>query len=97
MAKAAGSEGLINHYHTVRMRVTGVGNLLMTMYSLDEVNSLVLVPLPMITPSAIEPLRLSNFKTQRMSLELKTTEIDEQMRISKIVIYIKPVETGFPG
>lgn len=97
MAKSTGSEGLVNHYHTVRLRLTGAGNLQMTMYSLDEINSLLLVDLVMTATAAIEPLRLSNFKTQRMSLELKTTEIDERMKVSKIVIYVKPVETGFPG
>lgn len=96
--KIAGSVvGTIQHYHGVRMRVTGSGSLLMTLHSLDEVDQSVLVPFTMAATTAREPTRLANFKTQRCSLELKTTEIDEVFRISKIIIFSKPVEGEFPS
>jgi len=96
--KIAGSVvGTIQHYNAVRMRLTGTGSLLMTLHSLDEVDSSVLVPFTMALTTAREPTRLANFKTQRCSLELKTIEIDEVFRISKIIIFSKPVESQFPG
>jgi hypothetical protein len=91
------SEGNINHYHAVRLRVVGSGSLQMRFLSLDEIDQSVLVPLTMATTSAREPTRLASFKSQRAQLEIKTTEIDERFRISKIIIYAKAVETSFPG
>jgi hypothetical protein len=43
-----------------------------------------------------EPVVLSNFTDQRVQLELKTTELNEVFNISKIVIFAKPVATGYP-
>lgn len=99
MAKTgAGSRvGTVQHYNGVRMRLTGAGSLQMTLYSLDEVNSSVLVPFTMAATTAREPTRLANFKSQRASLEVKTTVINETFRISKIIIFAKPVESEFPG
>ena len=95
--KASASEGLINHYTGVRLRVTGSGVLKMNLYSLDSVNTVALPNLTMAATTAREPFVLANFKSQRAQLEIRTDEIDERFRISKIVLYMKPSETQFPG
>lgn len=99
MAKAgAGSRiGTIQHYNGVRMRLTGSGSLQMTMLSLDEVDTQTLIPFTMAATTQREPTRLANFKSQSMQLEVKTTLINETFRISKIIIFAKPVESEFPS
>lgn len=91
------TEGLINHFSSVRLRVRGTGNLLMRFMSLDDVYDNVLIPLIMIPLTNIEPTTKSNFTEQRALLEIKTTVINETFEISKIVIYVKPVATNYPG
>lgn len=87
----------ISHFAAIRIRLTGTGNLKMSVYSLDDVRSKTLVPFTMATTSRIIPTRLVNFTEQRASFELKTTEIDEKFRINRIVIYMKEVFTSYPG
>jgi len=89
--------GAINHYNAVRMRVTGAGSLQMKLLSLDDIDTQTLVPFTMAATTQREPTRLANFKSQRARLEIKTTLIDETFRISKIIIFSKPVESEFPG
>ena len=86
----------INHYHSVRLRVTGSGNLKGSFYSLDDVNSQVLTSLSMNGTTNILPTILLNFKEQRAAVEFKTTEIDETFRISKMIIFVKPLWTSYP-
>jgi hypothetical protein len=86
----------VNHYHSVRIRVNGSGNLRGMFYSLDDVNSQVLTPLAMQSLTNIQPTILLNFKEQRAALEFKTTEIDETFRIGKIIIFVKPLWTSYP-
>jgi hypothetical protein len=98
MAKKQAPAGAMIHYNGVRMRLTGSGSLQMTLYSLDEIDSYTMIPFTMAATTAREPTRLANFKSQRASLEFKTTLINETFRISKIVIFAKAVEGGeFPG
>lgn len=87
----------INHFHTVRLRATGFGSLQLRLLSLDEVDSSTLVALTLAATSARFLNRLSNFKSSKASLELKTTEINENFVIKEIIIYSKPVESEFPG
>lgn len=87
----------ISHFAAIRVRSNGNGNLLMKVYSLDNVRSKTLVPFAMQTTSRIIPTRLVNFMEQRASFELKTTVIDEKFRINRIVIFSKEVFTSYPG
>jgi hypothetical protein len=91
------SEGLIHHFGAVRLRLTGSGNLKMRLLSLDSVITQTLTSLAMSSTTNREPTRLCNFNEQRAQLEVKTTEINETFGISKIVVYIKPVASEFPG
>ena len=98
MAKKSTSqdEGIINHYGAVRLRVNGFGALQLTLFSLDEVQSNVLVPIPLQTATNVEPNRLSNFTQQRAKLLIQVSALNETFQISKIIVFIKPVAKSFP-
>jgi len=96
MSKTSSGEELINHYGAVRIRVTGEAELKLTLHSLDEVKSSSLLPLNLKSKTNIQPTRLSNFTQQRAKLEIRTTEIDEHFRISKIIVFVRPVAKSFP-
>lgn len=87
----------ICHFNGVRIRVYGNGNLRMTLFSLDQVNSNVLVPVPMASPTAREPTRLANFVSQRAMLEIKTTAINEMFHVNRVIVFAKLLWTQFPG
>lgn len=100
MAKRTGlGAGGENEHHIVgiRMRVTGAGNLKLTLTDLDEIQVQNLVDLPMSAATRIEPTRLANFQSQRTRLEGGTTEINETFRINRIIIFAKPVAVEYPG
>jgi hypothetical protein len=94
--KPAADEQVINHYGAVRLRVNGFGNLRMTLFSLDESLSDVLVPITMSAATDVEPNRLSNLTQQRAKLLIQTTGISENFLISKIIIFVKPVAKSWP-
>jgi hypothetical protein len=100
-AGAALSEGTsgenISHFAAIRIRVNGTGSLKMAVYSLDDVRSKTLVPFTMATLARIIPTRIVNFMEQRASFELKTTEIDEFIKINRIIIFTKEIFTSYPG
>lgn len=88
--------GNILHFGAVRFRITGSGSLISYLRSLDDVRNQQLVDLTMQSVTNREPVVLANFKEQRAQLELSVVEIDETFTISKIIIFIKPTETGYP-
>lgn len=88
--------GELLHFHVVRMRVNGSGDLQLFLRSLDDVHNVQLTDIPMATLTNREPTVLANFIDQRGQLELKTTLINEVFTISKIIIFIRPVSTGYP-
>lgn len=97
-ALSEGSSGEnIQHFAAMRVRVTGSGSLKLAVYSLDDVRSKTLVALPITSAARIIPTRLVNFMEQRASFELKTTDIDEFMRVNRVVIFMKEVFTSYPG
>lgn len=93
-----GSSGeVISHFAGVRIRVNGSGNLRLSLFSLDDVTSVILIPITMANPTRIVPTRLANFQEHRASLELKTTAIDEFMSVNRIIIFSKAVFTEWPS
>lgn len=88
--------GEILHVVAVRLRVTGSGSLQYFLRSLDNTRSIQLTSHVMAATTNIEPTTLANFNEQRVQLELKTTLIDETFLISRIIIFVKPVATGYP-
>ncbi len=96
MAKDGNGE-FEHHVVGVRLRSTGVGNLKLTLKSLDDVHTQVLVDVPMNPTDAIEPFRLADFQSQRIRLRGETTEINERMAIRRVIIFAKPVAAEFPS
>lgn len=85
----------VNHFGAVRLRVTGSGNLGLSLFSLDDINTQVLIPVAMASTDRY-PNVLANFMTQKAKLVIETNEIDEVFLIREVIIYSKPVFTGFP-
>lgn len=96
LAKSSSFTGELIHFGAIRLRVTGSGNLQSTLESLDEVSSASLSDVAMQSTTDREPLVLANFISQRGFLKLETTEINETFFISKLVIFVRPVATGYP-
>jgi len=97
VAKSSGLNGESIHFHAVRLRVNGGGNLDLTLRSLDSIRNSNLNSVVMTSKTNIEPTKLANFIEQRAQLEFGTDAIDEVFTISKIIIYIRPIATGLPG
>lgn len=96
-SSSSSSEEVINHYGAIRLRMTGTGNLKPTLYSFDKVKVLPLVAMPMVLKTNIEPTRLSNFTEQKARLELRITELNETFKVSKIIVFAKPVAKSYPS
>lgn len=87
----------IVHYTSVRMRIIGLGQLDMVMFSQDDIYSSTLVPFTMQATTNIRPTRLMNFQHQRAYLKGSTDLIGEYFSINKIVIYAKEVFSDYPN
>lgn len=96
MAKNSGGE-YEHHIVGVRMRVTGVGNMRLSLADLDDIQVQTLVPLPMTTTTRFEPLRLANLQSQRIRLVGNITDINESFRIQRILIFAKSVAQEYPA
>ena len=97
MAKAATASGDLLHTGAVRYRVIGNGNLLTDIHSLDEASHTDALPdVVMATATNRMPTILANYIDQYGQLEIRTEEIDEWFEISSIVIFVRPVATGYP-
>ena len=86
-----------SHFGSIRIRVDGTGKLRLAVYSLDELNSKILVPLDMAPRNRYSPTRIVNFVEQRASFELKTIGLGEKFRINRIVIFTKEIYKSYPG
>lgn len=87
----------ITHIGAVRLRVTGEGNLTLSLHSLDDIKSVTNPnPVVMSTTTYVEPSKLFNMMSQRMRLKFITTEENEYFRINRIIIFAKPVFTDYP-
>lgn len=95
MAKSQFAGELV-HFGSVRYRVTGSGVLRSTLYSLDEANSSTLPTLNISSTTNREPTILANFIDQMGYLEIKTTAINETFSICKIVVFVRPIASGYP-
>jgi hypothetical protein len=84
------------HVVGVRLRVVGTGDLDMRLSDLDNGQILPMVSITMQAATRIEPTRLANFQSQRVRFEGSTSEIDEYFRISRIIIFAKPVAVEYP-
>lgn len=87
----------IVHFTGFRLRVTGAGILVPTVYSLNDILFEILTSISLITTTDRELMRLMNFQTQRMSLELKTTDINNVFQVNKLILFAKEVFAEFPS
>lgn len=85
----------INHFGSVRLRVTGSGTLELKLISLGA-TELALTDVTMSSSTNRYPTILSNFMQQKAQLEIKTSQIDEVFEIKEIHIYVKPIFTSYP-
>lgn len=90
-------DGAINHYHLVRMRARGEGNLRLIMSAEDNLPETEYEPIALTTTTGRQRDRLTNFQTQYMSLTLKTTAKDEWFRIDRVAIFAKSMWAEYPG
>lgn len=96
--KSIASQGeAINHFNGVRLRVIGAGDLQVTAWTLQEASSEVLLPYPMQASTKIQPTLLMNTSAHRVSLEIKTTEINEWFNIGRLILFSKPLYTSVVG
>lgn len=90
------SFGNIIHFNGVRIRMTGNGNLHQSLASLQNFDTYPMVDAPLLAATDRELFTLANFKKQRAQFQFHTSEIGESFLISKIVIFVRPVESGYP-
>lgn len=88
--------GEILHFGPCRFRVNGSGTLNLFLRSLDDVRNSTLPTITMALITNREPVILANFSEQRAQLELNTTELGEYFTISKIILFVKPIFSGYP-
>jgi hypothetical protein len=86
-----------HHVVGVRMRVTGSGNMDLSLTDYDDIQTQNLVPIIMTATTRIEPLRLANFQSQRIRLVGGVSEINEWFQIQRILIFAKPVAQEYPA
>jgi hypothetical protein len=96
LSEASSGES-ISHFAAIRVRVNGTGELEMSVRSLDDIKIKKLVPLTMTPTARIIPTRLVNFSEQRACFELKTTGLDNEFRINRIIVFMKEMYTSYPG
>lgn len=84
------------HCGAIRINVKGSGNLIPTLYNMQEVNSELLETIVMADPTPNVAESLANFIQERMSLRLETTEINEIFRITRITFFLKPIWASGP-
>lgn len=87
----------IDHFTAIRMRVTGQGNLDMSINSMDDIRTQPLVPFAMATTTNIQPTRLCNFNEQRAYFHLSTNVMNDYFRINRIIVFVKEFATSYPG
>ena len=86
-----------HHIVSVRMRVTGAGNLNLSLTDLDDIQTQNLVDMPMTATTRFEVTRLANFQSQRTRLVGSVSEINEWFQIQRILVFAKPVAQEYPA
>lgn len=91
----------ISHFNALRPRVIGSGDLQVAAYAPGGDNTDILIetilPYTMASATARQPTLLMNVKQQRISIEIKVTEINEWFQINRMSVFYKPLFTSFPG
>lgn len=88
-------DGGILHFGSVRLRITGDGSLISSLVSLDDSVFYQMPEITMLAATAKEPLILGNFSQQRAYYEGHTELLGEDFNISKIVVFVRPIQSGY--
>lgn len=88
--------GEVVHFGAVRYRITGSADFKSSLISLDDVITNALPDITLAATNSREPTILANFNQQRAYLQGKTTKINETFVISRIIVYVRPVASGYP-
>lgn len=86
----------ILHFGALRGRVTGTGNLLMSIFSLDDVRSKIMVPFDLQVTNHAMPHRLINFNTQKARIKFGTQDLDDFFNIDRVIVFVKKLFTMHP-
>ena len=87
----------IIHVGAIKLRVIGSGLLAPTLFAMDEATSQILQPFVLASNNINEPVRLTNFVTQKVKLRLETVNLNENFEINRIMIFIKPIYATVPN
>lgn len=87
----------INHFNAVRLRVNGNGMLKMRIFSLDDAKSRVIADIKMSPNPGKLITKLTNLMTERASLEIKTTSINDYFKINRIILFSREVFSSHPN
>lgn len=86
----------IYHFNGVRLRANGQGNLKLKLFSLDDAREQALSDYRLSENSGRQLTVLANFTEQRVSLEVRTYNINDYFRINRIVIFSRWRASSFP-
>jgi len=90
------SSGEILHFSMVRLRVTGSGNLRLTIMPLDGIANETLNPLAMSSTTSAEKDILTSVRSQYAQIEVKVTSVYEKFTISRLRVLVKPSAGSYP-
>ncbi len=86
----------IQHYTGVRLRVKGVGNLDVSLISLDNITTQNLESAVMSATTEKLITKLANLSEARARVRVSIDAISEKFEISSITVYVKPLWTSYP-
>lgn len=88
--------GAVNHYHAIRLHIVGTGNLVPTLYSQDYAQSQTLNSVALSTTPGKEYTIRCDLTSERMSLKLRVSNINENFQLMRTVIFGKKVWDSRP-
>lgn len=86
----------LNHTTAVRLRITGSGLLHTRLISMDNVADQQLVDLTLESTTDRYKTLLANFTKERAQLEVKIDGLGEHFLCRGLIIFTKPIATGYP-
>lgn len=89
--------GNILHFGSLRVRVTGIGNLKISILGYDDVLVQSRAGIPMKEQDAQEKVRLFNFISPEGMIKFETTEKGEAFRLNRITVFVKKQWTEYPA
>ena len=88
--------GPVLHLGAIKLRVNGVGKLSSFMLGYDRIESENLTDVPLSPTMKWEVTLLSNFQGERMRYVIYSNEMDAQINVSHITLFVKPLWMSNP-